>query len=61
MTKRALSLAAGERGVRRRDFIKGIVAGPAAVWTLIAHAPRPDRVRRVGVLMPFTANDPEAQ
>ena len=47
--------------MRRRDFIKGIVAGPAAVWTLTAHAQTPDRVRRVGVLMPFTANDPEAQ
>ena len=47
--------------MRRRDFIKGIVAGPAAAWTLTAHAQTPDRVRRVGVLMPFTANDPEAQ
>jgi putative ABC transport system substrate-binding protein len=61
---RELALFFGLRGagrVRRRDFIKGIVAGPAAAWTLTAHAQTPDRVRRVGVLMPFTANDPEAQ
>jgi putative ABC transport system substrate-binding protein len=30
-------------------------------WPLAAHAQQAERVRRIGVLMPFTANDPEAQ
>ena len=45
--------------MRRREFL-GVSAGMAA-WPLAAHAQPVERVRRVGVLMPFTANDPEAQ
>ena len=31
------------------------------VWPLTAHAQHAERVRHIGVLVPFTANDPEAQ
>jgi putative ABC transport system substrate-binding protein len=46
--------------MRRRDFIK-VIAGSAAVWPLATHAQQSDRMRRIGVLMAFSENDPEAQ
>jgi putative ABC transport system substrate-binding protein len=46
--------------MRRRDFIK-IVAGSATAWPLAARAQQPERMRRVGVLMGRSANDPEGQ
>jgi putative ABC transport system substrate-binding protein len=36
--------------MQRRDFVK-IIAGSAFAWPLTAHAQRPDRIRRIGVLM----------
>ena len=48
--------------MRRRDFIKVIaVAGSTAAWPLSVHAQQGERVRRVGVLMPGTADDSEYQ
>ena len=44
--------------MRRRDFIKGVI-GSAVGWPLATHAQQEVRMRRVGVLMPFMANDPE--
>jgi len=42
--------------VRRREFIA--VVGGAAAWPLAGHAQPSDRVRRLGVLIPFPENDP---
>jgi len=46
--------------VRRRDFIKAL-AGIAVAWPLIARAQQSGRMRRIGVLEPLAADDPEAE
>ena len=45
--------------ILRRNFIT--LLGGAAVWPLTARAQRGDRVRRIGVLMPFDENDPDGK
>ena len=45
--------------MRRRNFIAGLVS-TTATWPLVGRAQQPERMRRIGVLMPFAENDPEA-
>jgi putative tryptophan/tyrosine transport system substrate-binding protein len=43
--------------MRRRDFIRGIAA--SATWPLAARSQQAERVRRVGILMPYARGDDE--
>ena len=45
--------------MRGRDFVAGL--GGTAVWPLATWALQGERVRRIGVLMPFAESDPQAQ
>jgi putative ABC transport system substrate-binding protein len=46
--------------MRRREFV-ALLGGAAATWPLAARAQQGERVRRVGVLMPYSADDQEAK
>ena len=45
--------------MNRRSFIT--LLGGGAAWPFAAHTQQPERMRRIGVLMTLSADDPEAQ
>jgi putative tryptophan/tyrosine transport system substrate-binding protein len=50
----------GTEPMRRRDFI-AVVGGSVAGWPLVARAQRLEQVRKIGMLVNYSSEDPEGQ
>jgi ABC-type uncharacterized transport system substrate-binding protein len=46
--------------IERRKFLASLLGGAAAAWPLAARA-QGERMRRIGILMPWASNDPTAK
>jgi putative tryptophan/tyrosine transport system substrate-binding protein len=48
-------------GIRRRNFIILLGASAAAAWPVVARAQQPERMRRIGIIMPTSSDVAEYQ
>src|SRR5215475_6816101 len=46
--------------MRRRDFL-GVFGGAVTAWPITVRGQQRDRVRQIGLLSPFSENDPETK
>ena len=46
--------------MRRREFL-GVLGGAATLWPLPTRAQQPERMRRIGILTPFTGDDADGK